>query len=89
MSSTRVLIEEVTKALEAELAEGQTLEGAGIRIPTESYVNFQFAPKNMYARSALEYTGTLFIELHMPTYVVQYLRVLIVPHCSCQQGASR
>ena len=59
MASTRIMIEDATARLESKLEPGQTLESAGIRVPGESYVNYQFAPKNRQSRLALQYTGMI------------------------------
>lgn len=58
MASTPVLIRSVTAELKSKLKEGESLESIGIRIPSESYVNYQFSPKNPHCYAALQYTGT-------------------------------
>ncbi len=52
------MIGKLTKALQAKHAL-HTLENVGIKVPSESYVGMQFAPKNKSTLKALAYTCML------------------------------
>ena len=51
----RSMIDKVTKALDAKHAS-VAFESVGIKVPSESYVGMQFAPKNISTTKALAYT---------------------------------
>jgi hypothetical protein len=53
--SVRDLVERVKKLLVQDHPEG--LEAAGIAIPSESYVAYQFSPKHASHATSLAYTG--------------------------------
>jgi hypothetical protein len=52
------MIDKVTKALEEKHAPS-ALQCVGIRIPSATYVGFQFAPKSRLTTKALAYIGAM------------------------------
>ena len=69
------MIDKVTKALEAKHAHA-ALESVDIKVPSESYVGMQFAPKNKSTTNALAFAG-------MRPHVFIYMRIVAYMLCLC------
>ncbi len=54
--SIRSMVDKIRSVLEEKHAPA-TLESVGIKIPSRSYVQMQFAPKDKCTTKALAYTG--------------------------------
>ncbi len=76
--SIRSMVDKKRSVLEEKHALA-TLKSVGIKIPSHSYVQMQFAPKDNYTSKALAYTGDFLSILDV---VRTFLIVLLLP-CRC------
>ena len=75
--SIRSMVDKIKSVLEEKHAP-RTLDSVGIKIPSHSYVQMQFAPKDKCTSKALAYTGDCLSILHVVRTGYILMRVDVV-----------